>query len=169
MLKLKRSVILPLLWVVMILPGMGFAMAGNGTPAAPDFTLKSLSGENIRLGDYRGQVVLLNFWASWCAPCRQEMPLLNDLHRRYAALGFSVIGVNVEQDDTAARRWLEKTPVDFPILFDTDNRVSQRYDIRAMPTTVLIDRDGNVRHLHHGYVPGLEATYQQQARELIRE
>ena len=167
--NIKPFIANPLLWLVIALLGMGPAMAEIRGQAAPDFTLKSLSGENIRLGDYRGQVVLLNFWASWCAPCRQEMPLLNELHHRYAPLGFSVIGVNVEQDNTAARRWLEKTPVDFPILFDTDNKVSRRYDIRAMPTTALIDRDGNVRHLHHGYVPGLEATYQQQVRELIRE
>jgi len=140
-----------------------------GVAPAPDFTLKSLDGSNVKLSEYRGQVVMINFWASWCAPCRQEMPLLEDLYRRYSKLGFVILGVNVEQDQAQARALLQKIPVSFPILFDTGNRVSELYQVVAMPSTVILDRDGNVRFTHKGYKPGYEDSYQAQVRDLLRE
>ena len=143
--------------------------AGLKQSSAPDFTLKSYEGENIRLSEYRGEVVLINFWASWCGPCRQEMPVLSELHDKYQALGFTVLGVNVEADTRKARKLLQDQPVSFPVVFDSDSVVSKQYDVVAMPSTVLIDRDGNMRYLHKGYKPGLEDVYQQQVRELVRE
>lgn len=137
--------------------------------AAPDFTLRSLNQSNLKLSEQAGNVVLLNFWASWCAPCRQEMPLLNDLHNKYKALGFSVIGVNVEQETNLAKSFISSTPVDFPILFDDSNTASKLYDVSAMPTTVIIDRNGVVRHLHKGYQSGDEKLYQKIVKQLIRE
>lgn len=137
--------------------------------AAPDFTLKSQSGKNLKLSEYAGNVVLLNFWASWCGPCRLEMPLLNDLHNKYAALGFVVLGVNVEEQTDKARSYLADIPVDFPILFDDKNVVSKLYDVVAMPTTVMIDRNGNMRYLHKGYKPGDENKYKKMVKKLIRE
>jgi len=136
---------------------------------APDFTLKSRSGENIKLSELRGQVVMINFWASWCGPCRQEMPLLDQLYQRYQPMGFTLLGVNVEEDGTAADKVLKEIPVSFPVLYDSKNQVSERYQVSAMPSTFLIDRDGQVRYLHKGYQPGYEETYQQQIRELVRE
>ncbi len=137
-------------------------------PAA-DFTLKSLSGKNIKLSEYAGNVVLLNFWASWCAPCRLEMPLLNDLHNKYEKLGFVVLGVNVEEQTGPARSYIADRPVDFPILFDDRNEVSKKYNVVAMPTTVMIDRNGNMRYLHQGYQPGDEKKYQKMIKKLVRE
>ena len=145
------------------------ANAATLDKAAPDFTLKSLQGTNLKLSEMAGNVVLLNFWASWCGPCRQEMPLLNDLHNKYEALGFSVIGVNVEQETELARSFIANSPVDFPILLDSTNKVSQLYDVIAMPTTVLIDRDGKMRYLHKGYQAGDEKIYQKMVKKLIRE
>ena len=143
--------------------------AGLKQSSAPDFALKSASGENLRLSEFRGDVVLINFWASWCGPCRQEMPILSELHDKYRALGFTVLGVNVEADAAKARKLLKDTPVSFPVVFDSDSVVSKQYDVVAMPSTVLVDRDGNMRYLHKGYKSGLEEVYQQQVRELIRE
>lgn len=136
---------------------------------APDFTLKSQSGENLRLSELRGEVVMINFWASWCGPCRQEMPLLDELYAEYQPMGFTILGVNVEEDSSKAKALLDEVPVSFPVLFDTQSQVSKLYDVIAMPSTVLVDRDGNVRYLHHGYKPGYEQTYQEQVRALIRE
>lgn len=136
---------------------------------APDFALKSNSGSNLRLSELRGEVVMINFWASWCGPCRQEMPLLDEIHQRYKSLGFTVLGVNVEEDSNPAKAMLKQTPVSFPILFDTDSTVSKLYAVSAMPSTVLIDRDGNMRYLHRGYKPGYEQEYAQQVRALVRE
>jgi peroxiredoxin len=136
---------------------------------APDFTLKTLSGKNIKLSEMRGTVILLNFWASWCAPCRLEMPLLSELHTKYKDLGFAVLGVNVEEDVNMPRRYIADRPVDFPVLLDNTNKVSKLYKVIAMPTTVLIDRDGNMRYLHQGYKPGDEKKYQKMLKKLIRE
>jgi len=145
----------------------GTAMAA--TAPAPDFALKSDSGENLRLSELRGEVVLINFWASWCGPCRQEMPILSELHEQYQDMGFTVLGVNVEENSADARKLLKDMPVSFPVLFDNDSKVSKQYDVVAMPSTVLVDRDGNVRYLHRGYNPGEEAIYVEKVRDLIRE
>ncbi|MCU7915270.1 MAG: TlpA family protein disulfide reductase [Candidatus Thiodiazotropha sp. (ex Gloverina cf. vestifex)] len=147
----------------------GQVLAANTSGPAPDFTLKSRSGENIKLSELRGQVVMINFWASWCGPCRQEMPILDQLYQRYEPMGFTLLGVNVEEDSAAAEKVLREIPVSFPVLYDSKNQVSENYQVRAMPSTFLIDRDGKVRYLHKGYKPGYEEAYQQQVRELIRE
>jgi peroxiredoxin len=136
---------------------------------APDFTLKSYAGSNQKLSEFRGQVVLLNFWASWCGPCRQEMPLLNKLHKKYKKLGFAVMGVNVEENSNKAKQIIKDVGIKFPVLFDTQNKVSELYKVSAMPSTVIIDRSGNMRYLHKGYKPGDMATYKKWVKKLIRE
>ncbi len=136
---------------------------------APDFTLKSLEGINLRLQEYRGQVVLINFWASWCGPCRQEMPLLDRLHHRYEDTGFAVLGVNVEGDAAPAQKVVDKTKVTFPVLIDERQKVSEMYSLEAMPSTVVVDRDGVIRYIHRGYKPGDEAKYVEVVKQLIRE
>ena len=146
------------LLIVALLAIAPLALALTGQGIAENFTLKSASGENIRLSEYRGQVVLINFWASWCGPCRQEMPHLDAIHRKYESLGFTVFGVNVEQDREMADRVLRDIPVSFPILFDSENQVSQLYDVDAMPATVLVDRNGEIRYMHRGYKPGVPGS-----------
>ncbi len=141
----------------------------NAKTAAPDFTLKSRDGKNVRLSDLRGQVVLLNFWASWCGPCRQEMPILDEIHNKYKSLGFSVLGVNLDAKSSKAINYLKDTPVSFPVLYDPKGDVSSQYGVQAMPSTVIIDKDGNVRYLHEGYKSGYEDDYRQQIKTLMRE
>ena len=145
------------------------AAAAPVSGLAPGFQLQARDGTQMSLADLKGQVVMINFWATWCGPCRQEMPHLDALYQRYSSLGFTLLGVNVEDDPKGATAWLAETPVSFPILFDPDNRVTKLYDVVAMPSTVLLDRDGNIRYLHHGYKPGYENDYQNQIRELVRE
>ena len=140
----------------------------SGAPA-PAFQLASNGGKTVNLADSRGQVVLLNFWATWCGPCRKEMPVLEQLHKQYKSKGFAMLGVNVEPDTAGAIGWLKATPVSFPILFDTDSTVSKLYNVQGMPNTVILDRKGNVRYIHRGYKPGDENEYQDQIRALIRE
>ncbi len=136
---------------------------------APDFTLKTLAGPNLRLNEQRGQVVLLNFWATWCAPCKQEMPHLNRLHDKYRDAGFLLLGINVDDDPAKAAADAAKLGIKFPVLLDGAKTVSKLYGLDAMPTTVVIDRDGRVRHVHQGYRNGLEAVYDQQIRALVKE
>jgi peroxiredoxin len=140
----------------------------TGAPA-PTFQLNSNGGKPVALADLKGQIVLLNFWASWCGPCRQEMPILEQLNRQYHAKGVTLLGVNVEPDSNAAVNWLKATPVTFPILFDTDSKVSKLYEVEGMPNTVIVDRKGVVRYIHRGYNPGAENDYLNQIRSLIRE
>ena len=146
---------------------LGFALTDEGQ--ASNFTLKSADGSNIRLSEHRGEVVLINFWASWCGPCRQEMPELDALQQQYQDLGFTVFGINVEQDREAADRVLKDIPVTFPVLFDNDNSVSETYGVDAMPATVIVDRNGTIRFAHRGYKPGYEELYEQQIRTLLKE
>ncbi len=159
--------LIPVLLAGLLLASSVMSEVRDGS--APNFTLPDRGGQNVTLSDFSGQVVMINFWASWCAPCRQEMPLLDELYQRYKGLGFTLLGVNVEEDSSLATDRLNETPVDFPILFDRENRVSDLYDVIAMPSTVMIDRQGNMRFIHHGYQPGYEDEYQNQIRILIRE
>lgn len=150
-----------------VLASPALAVAPSGP--APAFELASMAGKPVNLAQYKGQVVMINFWASWCGPCRQEMPLLEQLHKKYKPMGFTMIGVNVEPDSTAAANWLKATPVTFPILFDTNSDVSKLYAVSGMPSTVIVDRKGNLRWLHRGYKPGDENAYLDQIRALVRE
>lgn len=147
----------------------GAAIGGELSGEAPDFTLPSLEGGNVKLSEQRGDVVMVNFWASWCGPCRQEMPLLDDLYAEYKDYGFVLLGVNVDEDSEKAKDLLKQVKVTFPVLLDPESKVSALYDIDAMPSTVLIDRDGNQRFLHRGYKPGYEEKYEQQVKALVLE
>ncbi len=136
--------------------------------AAPDFTLHAMDGPNLRLKEQRGRVVMVNFWATWCGPCRQEMPQLNRLYEKYKASGFVLLGVNVDDDQRKAAEVASKLGVTFPVLLDTDKAVSKLYDLSTMPSTVLIDRDGKIRYVHRGYLTGYEDNYEKQIRELLK-
>ncbi len=161
-----RRALLPLL----LAATTGMAAAAVQLAAnAPDFTLRSVGGSNVRLTEQRGQVVMVNFWATWCAPCLQEMPHLSRLHERYRNSGFVLLGVNIDDDPRAAAALATKLGLRFPVLLDTDKKVSRVYDMSAMPATLLIDRDGRVRHIHRGYRDGAEKTYEEQVRSLLKE
>lgn len=155
--------------LVTVFAATSLASSGLEGQVAPDFALKSSTGENLRLSEYRGNVVMINFWATWCGPCRQEMPLLDELYTRYERVGFSLLGVNIDDDSRRAMQMIEDLGVSFPVLFDARKEVSKLYEVEAMPVTVLVDREGNVRHVHHGYKPGYEDKYLDQVRSLLRE
>lgn len=150
------------------MPALALGAANPGAPA-PDFTLPARDGGKVRLADLKGQVVMINFWATWCGPCRQEMPLLAQLNTKYEPLGFTLLGVNVEPDSAAAVAWLKGMPVTFPILFDTDSVVAGTFGVEGMPSTVFVDRNGQVRYVHRGYKVGDEAKYADMIRSLVKE
>jgi peroxiredoxin len=149
----------PLSWAAPVTPG---AMA-------PDFTLRTATGPNVRLAEQRGKVVMLNFWATWCGPCRQEIPHLNKLHDKYRPAGLALWGVNVDDEPQRAIQLATQLGMGFALPLDADKQVSRLYDLKAMPSTVLIDRDGRVRFVHRGYREGFEDLYDQQIRSLLKE
>ena len=136
---------------------------------APDFTLPSLDGPNLRLQEQRGQVVMINFWATWCGPCRVEMPHLARLYDKYRGSGFTVLAVNIDEDPYKAASLAKQLGMRFPVLLDKEKKVSRLYDLSTMPSTILVDREGRVRYVHRGYRDGYEETYDRQIRELLRE
>jgi len=164
--KLKNTIIA---LVFSVFAASSLASSGMEGQPAPDFSLKSSTGENLRLSEYRGDVVMINFWATWCGPCRQEMPLLDALYSRYQRVGFNLLGVNIDDDSRRAMQMIEELGVNFPVLFDARKEVSKLYEVDAMPVTVIVDRSGNVRYIHHGYKPGYEDKYLDQVRSLLRE
>jgi peroxiredoxin len=146
------------------------AFAATSSGPAPAFQLSGRGGKAIDLSQFKGQVVMINFWATWCSPCRQEMPLLEDIYKKYKPMGFTMLGVNVEPDAKGAEAWLSKQkPVTFPIAFDTDSKVSKMYGVAGMPTTVFVDRKGNIRLMHKSYKAGDENLYLTQIRALLKE
>ena len=155
--------------LLLTVPASGAGSSSSGP--APQFSLESRGGPKISLAQYKGQVVMLNFWASWCGPCRQEMPLLENIYKKYNKMGFTLIGVNVEPDSKEAEGFLKQlqNPVSFPVIYDKDSTVSKAYDVQGMPSTVIIDRKGNIRVLHRGYKPGDENEYLDSIRSLVRE
>lgn len=167
--KLFLNKLLSLILLGSMLGFSPLSLASSVEGAAEDFTLKSKSGSNIRLQDLRGEVVLLNFWASWCGPCREEMPLMDKIYQQYKDLGFTILAVNVDEDPADADRFLAAVPVSFPVVYDSQSKVSEMYKVDAMPTTILIDRDGRKRFLHRGYKVGYEDEYEKQVKQLVRE
>lgn len=167
------SLALGLVAAACVLPGVASADAASptlgGSTPAPDFTLPAVGGKTLSLSQYKGQVVMINFWATWCGPCRQEMPLLDAMYKKYKGMGFTLIGVNVEPDSKGAEKFLAGLPVSFPVAFDAESKVSKLYNVQGMPSTVIVDRKGNARVLHKGYRPGDENTYLDHVRTLIRE
>lgn len=136
---------------------------------APDFTLKSTQGQNLKLSEQRGNIVVINFWASWCGPCRQEMPILEKFYTKYQDLGVDVWGVNVEQENQAGHDFLADLQLTFPIFFDQTNKISATYQVEAMPSTIIVDRDGKIRYAFKGYKKGYEKKYAKAIKQLIRE
>lgn len=153
----------------LLLSGVAGALTSLPGQLAPDFVLKSDSGENLRLSELRGQVVMINFWASWCGPCREEMPFLDELYTRYREAGFAVLGVNMDEEAATAHKMAKRLGVSFPVMHDARNAVSKLYDVDAMPATVMVDRDGRVRAVHRGFRDGTAERYQAEVRELLKE
>ena len=128
------------------LPGLPEAAPSQGAEV-PDFTLETVDGETVSLSDYRGQPVVLNFWATWCTPCREEMPLLQETYEAHQDAGLVMLGVNVLESPEAVAGFLKEVGVDFPVLLDTDSAAVNRYLVNSLPMTFFIDREGRLRTL----------------------
>mgnify|MGYP001303174872 CR=1 FL=1 len=128
-------------------------VSAAGDPA-PDFKLPYLTQKgNTSLSAYRGKVVYVDFWASWCGPCRKSLPFLDGVRKDLKGKGFEVLAINLDEDVKAAREFLKQYPVSYPTLHDADGNTPDAFGLRGMPTSYLIDRQGKIRVIHQGFKP----------------
>jgi cytochrome c biogenesis protein CcmG/thiol:disulfide interchange protein DsbE len=125
--------------------------------------------DNFSLEQYRGQVVWLDFWASWCTPCRRSFPWMNEMIGRYADEDFVIVGVNVDMERELAEEFLRETPASFPIVYDPDAKLAQQFGVLGMPSSYLIDRDGNVISSHIGFRRDERDNYESAIREALAD
>ncbi len=132
---------------------------------APDFRFTTLSGESVTLAKYRGQKVVVSFWASWCGPCQEEMPELRDFYDKYHGKGapFEVLAISIDDSHEAAQRFVTQNRLAFPVIWDEGGRIAFRYGIGPIPALFVIDENGNVSLFRNGYYWGLQ---QQLRKEL---
>lgn len=140
--------------------------AGKDRRAAPDFELKDADGKTVRLSDYKGKVVLLNFWATWCGPCKIEIPWFADFEQRYKDRGFAVLGVSMDEDGwEVVKPYIEKSRINYRTLLGNDAVATQYGGVDSLPTTFLIDADGKIAATHIGLVS--KSDYENEIVQLL--
>ncbi len=141
-----------LLVMVPLLAGVaGHALALDSGAPLPEIGLTDLAGKRVDLASLRGKVVIVDFWASWCAPCKQEMPVLERLYKKYKSRGLVVVGVSVDQEAANVGSFIKQLKVTFPIVHDKAHSVADRFHPPRMPSSFIVDRNGVVRHVHGGF------------------
>ena len=145
------------------------AWAGALETPAPDFQLPTRDGGTVRLSDLKGKVVYLDFWATWCPPCRRSFPWMNTLQERYGKDGLVVVAVSLDHSHKNMDRFLKQTRPTFVIAFDREGKVGDAYHVQAMPTSYLIDRQGRIRLIHQGFRQRDTGKLEQAIEELLAE
>lgn len=153
-----RRIILVIMLALVLVSGLVIAGCSSSAPAegikvgkpAPDFQLQSLDGQAVSLSDFRGKGVLLNFWASWCGPCRYEMPFLQRVYEEWSDQGLVILSVNIGESQPKVKEFMESFNLSFLTLLDTSEEVALKYNIRAIPSTFFIDKDGIIQDLKVG-------------------
>lgn len=133
----------------------------------PEIGLRDRAGNQIDLASLKGKVVLVDFWASWCAPCKQEMPVLERLYQKYKKDGLVIVAVSVDNDASNIADFLKQVRVTFPIVHDQDHKVADRFKPPRMPSSYIVDRKGIVRHVHGGFRPDDAATLESEIKALL--
>ncbi|HXH90941.1 MAG TPA: TlpA disulfide reductase family protein [Thermoanaerobaculia bacterium] len=163
--RIRRGATLLLLLALTIAP-CAFAKSQERLTQAPDFSLPGASG-TVSLHDFRGKVVLIDFWASWCVPCRQSFPWMTSMMNRYGAQGLEIIAVNLDKKRDAADRFIEAFPATFPVVFDPSGKTAEGFRVEAMPSSFLVSRTGEIIHIYAGFDPGHVQTIETQIQEAL--
>src|SRR5574341_1832331 len=149
-LSIGMAAILGCVWIYVTRVPVESVSAAQVTFRAPDLSLRALDRQQVSLSSLRGQAVLVNFWATWCVPCRAEMPEIQAAYQKYRARNFVVLAINIAEDENTVARFVQEFNLTFPVLLDRDGAVSKRYQVRALPTTYFIDRAGMIRAIRFG-------------------
>jgi cytochrome c biogenesis protein CcmG, thiol:disulfide interchange protein DsbE len=142
------------------------ALALEQGQSAPRFDLKGLDG-SVKLDQFRGKFVYLDFWASWCGPCRQSFPWMNEMQAKYGAQGLQIIGVNLDAKSEEAHSFLKDTPARFVVAFDPQGAAPRSYGIKGMPSSVLIGPDGKIVFEHSGFRPADRAALEDRIKSTL--
>ena len=136
--------------ISVLLLGWAFSHTAMAAETAPNFSLPTQAG-TLALADLKGKVVYLDFWASWCPPCRKSFPWMNEMERRYSRQGLAVVAVNLDKDHELAAKFLNEVPAKFTVAFDPRGTVADSYHVPGMPSSFIIDRNGKIRAIHIGF------------------
>ena len=137
-----------------------------GAPA-PNFSLPTAKGEIVALDKLRGKVVYVDFWASWCGPCRRSFPWMNDMQQKYGAKGFTVVAINVDKKRADAEKFLKLLPANFPVVYDEAGTTPAAFAVQGMPSSYLIDARGNVSYVERGFVDESRGPLEDRVRALL--
>lgn len=166
----KAILVSALLSVLLVTGFSAGCTSSQGTrigDTAPDFELPSLEGQSISLSSLQGKPVLLNFWATWCPPCREEMPYLQNIHQKWSGMGLKILAIDVGESSSTAREFIEERAFTFMVLLDTDQRVAlEKYNVRNIPTSYFIDKNGKIQGIKIGAFSG-EAEIEEHLRKLF--
>jgi peroxiredoxin len=141
--------------------------AGQANIIAPSFRLNDLSGQPVSLDSMRGKVVLLSFWAPWCVPCKDELPELDKLYKKYASKGLTIVGISVESSRGGVSSFLKKTPVTFPVVIDAAGHAAEAYRITGLPVSFLIDKKGFIYKRYQGFDKNSSANCETDVADLL--
>jgi len=157
-------------WIIavalVIAPAPALAKTTKPAPVAPVFTLPGLRGD-VALQSFRGKTVLVDFWASWCGPCRQSFPWMNDLQKRYGDKGLAIVAVDLDKDREFANNFLAEVPAAFIVAFDPSGKTAESYKVKAMPTTFLVSPDRKLLVTHAGFDARHAAEFEAQIAEAL--
>lgn len=151
-----------------LLAGVATVAAVEVGSRAPELDARTLDGERLRMRDLRGKVVIVDFWATWCEPCKKSFPAYQKLSDKFAGK-LRIVGISVDEEPDGIAAFAAETGVSFPLAWDSDQSVAAAYSPPTMPTSYVIDKNGIVRHVHDGYRPGDEATLEKHVAELVKE
>ena len=161
------KVFVTILLLMLMLPV--FAQAGQVGTAAPFCSIPDLNGNIVNLQQMKGKVIFLDFWAPWCDQCREEIPALDALYRKYNNDKLVMIGVDIDSSEKLVTEFLQKTPVNFKILIDGKGVMRRAYRFRALPTAFIIGKDGVIRYMHMGYGKEFLPMYEKEIDELLKQ
>ena len=168
--RLRRSRMKTLLGglaAALLIASTASALTSGDDPPAID--MPDQAGKKVDLNELKGKVVLVDFWASWCGPCKQEMPVLEELHKKYAKEGLVIVGINIDNNPKKMNNFLRGTPVTFRIIHDRKLNVASKYEPETMPSSYFIARDGKIRYIHEGFRKKDATEFEERIKALLAE
>ena len=145
------------------------AKAGQVGTSAPDFSLVDVNGKAVTLKQFKGKVIFLDFWAPWCDICREELPALDALYKKYSNEGLEIIGIDMDPSENLVTEFLQKVPVTFRVLIDKKGIIRRGYNFRTIPTAFIIGKDGVIRYVHLGFGKEYLQIYEKELGELLKQ